>query len=60
MSKERKVMVFSAPKELYEMTSQISSEEMISISSLCRNSLKSMVTDYFNNRKVSENIQPNT
>ena len=54
MNKERTVMVFHAPKELYEKTKDISTEEMISISSICRNALKSLVTDYNNSRKISE------
>ena len=57
MSKERTVMVFHAPKELYEQTKDISSEEMVSISSLCRNALKHLVTDYQNSRKISEKIE---
>ena len=46
MSKERAVMVFHAPLELYEETQKIASEEMISISSLCRKSLKDMIDNY--------------
>ena len=59
MSKERTVMVFHAPKELYEQTKDISTEEMISISSICRNALKSLVVDYNNSRKVSSKIEEN-
>ena len=54
MIKERTVMVFHAPKELYELTKEISVEEMVSISSLCRNALKHLVTDYRNSRIKSE------
>ena len=59
MIKERQVMVFHAPKELYEQTKDISSEEMVSISSLCRNALKHLVVDYNNSRKVSSKIEEN-
>ena len=60
MIKERQVMVFHAPKELYEQTKDISSEEMVSISSLCRNTLKHLVTDYQNSRKVSSKLDENS
>ena len=55
MSKERSVMVFHAPRELYEQTQRIASEEMISISSLCRKSLKDMIDNYKIVKQQSDN-----
>ena len=55
MSKERAVMVFHAPLELYEETQKIASEEMISISSLCRKSLKDMIDNYKIVKQQSDN-----
>ena len=59
MISKRQVMVFHAPQELYEQTKDISTEEMISISSLCRNALKHLVTDYQNSRKISSKLDKN-
>lgn len=55
MSKERAAMVFHAPLELYEETQKIASEEMISISSLCRKSLKDMIDNYKIVKQQSDN-----
>ena len=48
-------MVFHAPVELYEETQKIASEEMISISSLCRKSLKDMIDNYKIVKQQSDN-----
>ena len=59
MINKRQVMVFHAPQELYDQTKDISTEEMVSISSLCRNALKHLVSDYQNSRKVSSKLDEN-
>ena len=55
MSKERAVMVFHAPLELYEETQKKASEEKISKSSLCRKSLKDMIDNYKIVKQQSDN-----
>ena len=42
------VMVFHAPRELYEETKDIAEKEMVSISMLCRMAVNQMVTEYKN------------
>jgi len=59
MINKRQVMVFHAPQELYDQTKDISTEEMVSISSLCRNALKHLVSDYNNSRKTSSKLDKN-
>ena len=59
MINKRQVMVFHAPQELYEQTKDISSEEMVSISSLCRNALKHLVSDYNNSRRNNSKLDEN-
>ena len=59
MINKRQVMVFHAPQELYDQTKDISTEEMVSISSLCRNALKHLVSDYNNSRRNNSKLNEN-
>ena len=54
--KERTVVVFHAPKELYEQTKLIAEREGQTISTICRESLLAVVTDYNNRQLASDSL----
>ena len=54
MKQQRSVMVFHAPKDLYEQAKVIASDEQITLSTMCRESLRLLVNDYQKNHPLSD------
>ena len=54
MKQQRSVMVFHAPTDLYEQAKVIASDEQITLSTMCRESLRLLVNDYQKNHPLSD------
>ena len=54
MKQQRSVMVFHAPTDLYEQAKVIASDEQITLSTMCRESLRLVVNDYRKNNPLSD------
>ena len=59
MKQQRSIMVFHAPTDLYEQAKVIALDEKITLSTMCRESLRLVVNDYRkNNPFPNESSKP--
>ena len=54
MKQQRSVMVFHAPTDLYEQAKVIATDEQITLSTMCRESLRLLVIDYRKNNPLTD------